>query len=304
MRAEYEKLAAALLSCLSVGSFLLLAQLLIPVVSPFVLSFLSLYTAVSMILVANSAYHERSREQFDLTSPTAFENGVLVLRSRGDKCATFFAFALPLRSVNTQKTRRTLTTLLKVLPHSSVLSTEITKRNECYVSFYVKLMRSDVLQRTRELVDSILSGFRALFGENDVRLLCDEELLRHLALGVPGKVRWVGRSNRYTALLRTDMAKCWLSAMAVTHIQADLLQALYREASRNDETYRVIFAVKSQEQRRVALGSKIILTTGGDSPQSDSPFLTSRQTPLRRMRASEITQKLGDVMTRDVLWDD
>jgi hypothetical protein len=256
-----------------------------------------------MILAANSVYHERSRERFDLTAPTAFENGVLVFQSRGDKCAAFFAFALPLRGVKTERTRRTLTTLLKVLPHSSVLSTEITKRNECYASFYVKLEKSDVLQRTREFVDSILSGFRALFGENDVRLLCDEELLRHLALGVPGKIQWAGRSNRHTALLRTDMAKCWVSAVAVTHIRADFLQALDRESKGNDETYRVIFAVKSQEQRRVVLGSELILITANDRPQSGSPLLASRPTAVRRMQASEITRKLGDVMTRNVLGD-
>jgi len=304
MRAEYEKLVAALLSCLSVSSFLLLAQLLIPVVSPFVLGFLSFYIALSMILATNSAYHERTRERFDLTAPTAFENGVLVLRSRGDKCAAFFAFALPLRGVNMERTRRTLTTLLKVLPHSSVLSTEITKRNECYASFYVKLEKNDVLQRTRELVDSILSGFRALFGENGVRLLCDDELLRHLTLGVPGKIQWVGRSSRRTALLRTDTTKCWLSAVTTTHIQADFVQALGTEANRNDEMYRIIFAVKSQEQRRVALGSKLILITADDRLKSDSPLVASRPTAVRRMRASEITRKLGDLMTRNVLWDD
>jgi len=304
MRAEYEKLLAAFLSCLSVGSFLLLVQQIIPVVSPFVLSFLGLYVVISMTLATNSAYHERSSEGFDLTGPTAFENGVLMLRSRGDICAAFFAFALPMRTAHTERTRRTLTTLLKVLPHSSVLSIEITTRNECYASFYVKLEKRDVLQRTRELVDSILSGFRALFGENDVRLLCDDELLRHLALGVPGRIQWVGRSNRYTALLRTDMAKCWVSAVVMTHVQADFLQALERQPNRNDPTYRVIFAVKSQEQRRLVLGSKLILITTNDRQESDSQLLASLPTAVRRMQASEITRELGDVMTRNVLADD
>ena len=304
MRAEYEKLLAALLSCLSVGSFLLLAQQIIPLVSPFILSFLGLYVAISMMLGVKSVYHERSSEGFDLTDPTVFENGVLVLRSRGDRCAAFFAFALPMRDVHTERARRTLTTLLKVLPHSSVLSTEITKRNECYASFYVKLEKSDVLQRTRELVDSILTGFRTMFGEKDVRLLCDDELLLHLALGVPGKIQRVARSNRHTAFLRTDVAKCWVSAVIITNIQADLLQALDRESNRNDETYRVIFAVKNQEQRRVALGSKLILIAANNRPQSDSRLLASRPTAARRMQASEIARKLGDVMTRNVLGDD
>lgn len=304
MKPEYEKLVAAVLSCLSVASFLQLVQLLIPVVSLFVLGFLGLYVAISMLLATNSLYHERGCERFDLTTPTAFENGVLVLRSKGDKCAAFFAFALPLKDVCTERFRRTLTTLLKVLPHSSVLSTELTKRNECYASFYIKLEKSDVLQRTRELVDSILSGFRALFGENDIRPLCDDALLRHLALGVPGRIQWVGRSNRYTALLRTDVAKCWLSAVAMTRIQADLLQAIDRESDQNGETFRVIFAAKSEEQRRVVLGSKLILITASDRRHSDKPLWGSHPVAIRRMRASEITRQLGDVMTRNVLGDD
>jgi hypothetical protein len=270
-------------------------------VSPFVLSFFGLYVAACMIHATKAAYHERRNEGFDVTVPTAFETGVLVLRSRGDKCAAFFALALPLKDLDTERIRRTLTTLLKVLPHSSVLSTEITTRNDCYATFYIKLEKSDVLQRTRELAESVLSGFKALLGEHNVRLLHDEELLRHLALGLPGRIRWVGRSDRHTALLRTDKAKCWLSVIALTQMKADLVQAIAREASRNGEAYRVVFAVKNEEQRSAVTGPKLILITANGRPHSDPPILASHPTVAWRMRASEIIPKLGDLMARNVL---
>jgi hypothetical protein len=303
MRAEYEKLLAALLSCMSVGSFLQLIQLLNPTLSSFVPYLFGVYFAVCMAAATKAAYYERKSEGFDLTVPTMFDNGVLVLRSEHDKCAAFFALALPLRNLDAERMRRTLITLLKVLPHSSVLSTEMTGREECCASFYIKLNKSDVLQSVRDLAESVLSGFEAVFGSHGVRLLRDEELLQHLALGLPGRIRWVGRSNRYTALFRTDRAKRWLSVTAVTQRGADLVQTVDWKTTRNREEYRVVFAVKNERQHNLLIGAKLILITAEGRSHSQLPLLAPNPTVFRRLSASEITRKLGDLMARNALED-
>jgi hypothetical protein len=304
MTPRIRKLVTAVLSWLSVASFVQLAQLLVPFADPIVLGFFGLYISLSVLRLTRSAYRERSGAQFDLTAPTAFENGVLVLQSRSGKCAAFFAMSFRPKAIRTEAIRRTLTTLLKVLPHSSVLSVEITKQNECFASLYLKVDKSDVLQRTRELTGSLLSSLRTLFGESEVRALCDDELWQHLALGIPGRMHCVCRSTRLATILRTDAARRWLSAATAVHLQADLLQRIDTVSNHDGETYRVIFALRSQEQRKVVVSSKLLVITTNDRPNSDWSFLASSPRAVRRIPASEIRRKLGDIMTRNIFTND
>jgi len=304
VRLGYENLLAALLGFIGIGAFLELGSLVVPVASSFLLALLGLYIVFCALFAIKSAYRERSREQFDLTAPTLFDNGVIVLRSRAERCAAFFAFALQCNTISTERVRRTLTTLLKILPHSSVLSIETAMQNECFANFYVKFEKTDILQRTRELIGSASSGFRALFGRNNVRALCDDELLRHLALGAQGRIQRVGRFGRHTAFLKTDTGRFWLSAAVAADAQPSLLRSIKRESNGNGKTYRAIFAVKCEQEQRVALSSRIIVVATNRSPHSDGLLLRSRLPAVRRMRACEIVHKLGDMMTRNIVADD
>jgi hypothetical protein len=82
-----------------------------------------------------------------------------------------------------------------------------------------------------------------------------------------------------------------------------LVQTVDWKTTRNREEYRVVFAVKNERQHNLLIGAKLILITAEGRSHSQLPLLAPNPTVFRRLSASEITRKLGDLMARNALED-
>ncbi|MCK4818829.1 hypothetical protein KA005_23855, partial [bacterium] len=297
MKSSHQKLVLYLSSCLGLGSFLRLIQLIIPTITLFVTVILLLCMAVLTLRIIKSINKEQQLDVFDLSAPTTFDSGFLIFKSRSGKYAVFFAVALSLLSIDFKNLQRTLKILLKVFPESSIFSIEWMTNKECYASFYFKINKDAILARTRKLVENIQTSFKSIFGDEHVRHLSENELLSHLVYGIPGKIQKATSVDRFSVKLETDMAQHIISLFQ-SPIGIDRVKTILSEITKNGSN-RVILSVKKTDvQQSIALSLNI---TSSTTRKEKNTVLNQLVTTnyIQRMPASRIIRFIGDILTRN-----
>lgn len=263
--------------------------------------FVTVVVFLGMVVLTSKTFKsikmEYQLDAFDLSAPTTFDSGFLVFKSKGDKCAMFFAVALSLSSVNFTELRRTFTILLKTFPQSSVFSLEWVTSKECYASFYFKVNKDAIVARSKELVDSIQTSFKLIFGDEHVRLLNERELLSHLVYGIPGKIQKASSVDRFSVKLETDTAQ-HIVTFSRGAVSACRLKEILREITEN-ETYRVILSVRKTElPQSMALCLNITSSTLQKEKHTALKNLVTTKL-IQRAPASRIIRCIGDILVRN-----
>jgi len=292
MRKVYEK-AMVVLSILFGGCLIaLLIQKNIPALAfPAIVSIV-LITAITGIHETTHLLQEKSRLAFDLTTPAVFDN-FLVFGPKGETCAVFFSAALVIENFDLTEIRRSLSVLLKVLPKSLVLSVEWTTQNMCYVNFYFKVERENVLPRTREIIEHVGSSFGRAF--SDIHILTGTELTEHLALGITGKIQRATIQRGDFVLLETDKTQSSIVAAKfdITHYEQ------LRELFSVDGIFRIILAVAGGGVHQVKMSPHMLIFTlprGRRLPKIKYP-----DNIFAKTSAGIIIQNLGDILTRNLI---
>ncbi|MFX1474416.1 MAG: hypothetical protein ACFFCO_02915, partial [Promethearchaeota archaeon] len=283
--------------CVGLVSILRIIQLVIPMTTLFITIILILSIAALTLRMIKSISKEQQRDVFNLSAPTTFDNGFLIFKSRGGKYAIFFAVALSLSSVNFRRLQRILNILLKVFPESSIFSIEWLTNKDCYACFYFKINKDTILTRTRELVENIQTSFKLVFGEEQVRLLSEGELLSQLVYGAQGRIRKATSVERFSVKLETDIDQHVIS-LAQSPIGMDRVKAILREVTKNG-LHRVILSLKKIDAQH-ALALCLHITSSASRKGNHSVLNKLVKTnSIHRMPASHIIRFIGDILTRN-----
>lgn len=297
MRFSRQKYVLFLSSCLGLVSFFKLIQLLIPALTLIVIIILFASIAFLTLQLLRSINKEQQSDVFNLSSPTAFDNGFLIFKSRSGKYAVFFTVALSLLSIDFRGLERTLKILLKVFPKSTVFSIEWVTNKECYASFYFKVNKDAIITRTRELVENIQTSFKSIFGNEHVRILSERELISHLAYGAQGKIGKATSVGRFSVKLKTGMAQRIISLFQ-SPIGTSRVKAILKEIPKNG-SYRIILSVKkTSTQQSMAICLNIISSTSRKCKHTTLNQLATKGM-IHRMPASGIIRFIGDILTRN-----
>ena len=297
MRFGRQKYVLYFTSCIGLFSVLRLIQLLMPLVTTFVTIILIFSISILTLQLFKLIKQEKQSAVFDLSTPTAFDNGYLIFKSGGEKYAVFFAIALSLSSINYRKLLRTMKILLKVLPKSTIFTIEWKGSEECYASFYVKVSKDEFIARTRELVENIQTSFESIFSPGQVRSLSEPELLGHLAFGAQGKIRKATSVGRFSVKLATDRDHRIIS-LFTSLIGENRVKTILRKIPKNG-SYRIILSVKkSEKQQSVQMCLNITSSTFNKEKHTALNQLATKDL-IQRMPASEIIRYIGDILTRN-----
>lgn len=243
---------------------------------------------------------EKRIETFNLTSPSTVEGRFLIFKSQSEKCAIFFALKIHLGTIPDERTKRTLTILLKVIPELTIFSIEWTANNECFLTFYIKSEKGAVLVKAKEFVDNIQASFGKIFGRRNIRLLRVDELLQHLSLGIPEKIRQASIIGRFTILLKTKNSQQTISMIQFKSFQMENLQTILQEIRGNTKNIRFIFAVQRKKSSLIRISSKVLLFTTDNNSTFCSSKIKSVPKTFQQIRASDLLQNLGNVLARNI----
>lgn len=295
---RYEQTLILLLSCLSVGCFVLFCQILLfPNALVGVFFFLSMLV-VSLILVSKSFLSEKKHEAFDLTSPTIFETGLLAFQSLSNHCAVFFSFHLASCKFEKALAQRTLTILLKVLPNSSVLALEWTNQKECFINFYIKLEKTSFLTRSKELMQNITSNLKKVLGANNVHVLTGEEVMKHLLMGAPGRIQKLTVNNRLSISLKTNLTSIHKYLKLVKPLDNSTLNHILKSHNTSCQV-RIILPMRKTEKGFQISDSLLVVSE--EQKHSLESQLEPGLTTIVDVPASNSIRIFGDILSRNLV---
>ena len=295
---KFEQTISTILSCLSIGFFLLLIHRFLFLENAIGNILVLFIIFVSSILVVRSFYFERRNEVFDLTNPTIFETGLLVFQSQQNRCAVFFAFSISSWKLQKILAQRTLTILLKILPVSTIVALEWTSKRQCFINFYIKLEKSSFLTRTRELVDNIDSSFKKILGTPYVHKLNAEELKTHFSLGIPGIIRQIQGKGKYSINVRTDITAEKRVLYQITPVNRDTINQIFREFS--SQTTRLILPIQRKD-KNIQIAESFVMISDEPPNKRRNKHFQQNGISLNIIYASKLLRIFGNILSRNMI---
>ncbi len=301
VRKRYEQTITRIFQSLSLGFFLLLVHLVTNPISIIGRIFLVIFAFTSPFFIIRSLYLETKTEIFDLTSPTIFENGLLVFQSQRGCCAIFFTFHLSLSNFEVSSALRGLTILLKLMPTSTILALERTAQEGCFINFYIKLDKSSFLARARELHENIHSSFKKILGDNHVRLLNREELINHFSLGTSGQIHKINISGKSSLQIHSDIISKEISLAQISPIQTDSLIRSFK-VQNDRQNIRLILPIKKAESN-IQISNSLTLIADKPIEHLQLAHFPAESSRIEIIPSSTSIRILGDILSRNWMQD-
>ncbi len=297
---QNQEIFSAILNIICIATIAAIIQLIIPIPHLGLLLFIPLF-GYNLIKIILKIKFNSKQAIFDLSVPITFEPGSLIFKSQTDTHAIFFALSLRFKKQRVSNLKRTLLLLLKVLPEDSIIATEWTSENQCYLTFYLKFLKTEIIAKAKALIDSIKSSFQEVFGADNVQLLDDEEVTPHLTLGIPGKIQKVSKKGKYTVIVQTNETQRQVSFLEILSSEKFDFPLFFQQLREYTKPYRIIFMAK-KIPNQTQMHTTMVLTGVFERSQR-SRLSNLPEIKIRYLRSEKLIHQLGDIFTRNIVKD-
>jgi hypothetical protein len=296
-----QEIFSSLLDVTCIATIAVIIQFLVPIPLLSILLFIPFF-GYNLIKIIRKINSNSKQAIFDLSVPIVFEPGSLIFKSQTETHAVFFALSLTLQKQKAPNLKRTLLLLLKILPENSIFAIEWTSENQCYLTFYLKFLKTEIIAKAKALIESIQSSFQKVLGANSVKLLDSEEITHHLTLGITGTIQKAVRKGKYTLLVQTDETQTQLSFLEIANPQKSMFPLIFQHMKEYTEPYRIIFMAK-KIPNQAQLHTTLTILTEEYEKSLKSQLTKLLQVKSRYLQSSNLIHQIGDLLTRNIIKD-